>query len=270
MNIFGETSSPTTTVPLKADEVLLTKYTINREVKVAKLTAHISSVEHGDQAVRGVIYNSAKELVGASTDLKVLSNQGGEWLDLPLEKVLNLSAGVYYLGVNGGELSEAVQLGVNAAGKMRLERGADDFEDGPQATLSSLEDIGQKNLCIYATVFTAWEPPEVEDLQLGRLPWSGAQESFAGAARETVEATCGWHGTRLHHETGAFALVNREGPLAHMVGDRIKVTRDLNAIYVYVVGEEELEEDLSLSRRAFLQLGPLSADYLDVVVGVSE
>jgi hypothetical protein len=82
----------------------------------------------------------------------------------------------------------------------------------------------------------------------------------------------GWHGTRFNRETGAFALVRSSGPLAHLIGERLKVTLVTNrhrVVYVYVNGStDRVYADLSLTRRAWLNLAPLSEKEAPVYVEV--
>lgn len=120
-------------------------------------------------------------------------------------------------------------------------------------------------------------PGNLTDTEYGRLPWIEAQSIFAqgGAELKTDQiVACGWHGTLVNPERGAFAIVNKDGLLADYVGERVKVTYDsgveapIRAVYVYVLDVDAIEEDISLTRRAFLSIAPLATETLSVHVEV--
>lgn len=125
-----------------------------------------------------------------------------------------------------------------------------------------------------------WEPPDVDDAALARLPWDGSRRAFSttGPVSSTRRsATAGWHGKSTDPERGANCIVRSDGPLAELVGERLKVTYRRGtlerAVYLYCHDEadfpaEAAVEDLSLTRRAFMALGPLASDTLPVIVEV--
>ena len=131
------------------------------------------------------------------------------------------------------------------------------------------------SLPMIASLFDSAAAPDVEDIELSRLPWDQTQTVFAGGVlrNSRAVATAGWHGNYLDAEQGAVAIVRSDGPLAAMVGERIKVSRDDRVVYVYVHDEQAFPdelagEDLSLSRRAFLGLAPWSVEALEVIVEI--
>jgi hypothetical protein len=112
-------------------------------------------------------------------------------------------------------------------------------------------------------------------LYYARLPFGEAQAVLGstGPIKGSAQsALCGWHGQSLHPETGSFVLVNENGPLAGLVGDRLKITlRDRPspaAVVAYCIGRDALDDDLSLTRRLFLQLALLSSTNIPVTVEV--
>lgn len=201
---------------------------------------------------RFILENAVAPAAAAQATLVIVFNSAtsGDVVNFDVDAV-QLTAGVTppsYSGYQGGLIT-------------------DSYADGPADPEAAMLTY-DKTLPIFASTFESWKTPEVEDIQLGRLPWTEAQEAFMGAVTQTQEATTGWHGTRLHPEVGSFALVDSDGPLASLVGDRLRITSGFTSIFVYVVGETELEDDLSLTRRAFLALSSLADDSLDVTVGV--
>lgn len=128
----------------------------------------------------------------------------------------------------------------------------------------------------FPLVMSLFEPDAsraLEDIELSRLPWDQTQAIFAGGVlrNSRTVAVTGWHGSYLDAEQGAVAIVRSDGPLAALVGERIKVSRDDRVVYVFVHDEQDFpdelaDEDLSLSRRAFLALAPWSTESLQVIV----
>ena len=116
-----------------------------------------------------------------------------------------------------------------------------------------------------------------QDLELmaSRRAFPVSQQLLAGPVQREASpaATVGWHNTDICAETGAIAVVPPEGILSGLVGDVIVVKRStptlIRGVFVYVVGTSgDLIDDLSLSRRAFLDLGLLSSERLTCSVGV--
>lgn len=115
-------------------------------------------------------------------------------------------------------------------------------------------------------------PPEPEILD-ARLPFLEAQSALAGVPLVGTPDThsCSWFGTDVLLERGSFALVQRDGPLADLVGDRLKLTWQRKVIYVYCVGTgqpEDVPNDLGITRRAFAALSLLTVDRIDPLVQV--
>lgn len=101
-----------------------------------------------------------------------------------------------------------------------------------------------------------------------RRAFPKAQELLASTPlRPAPDLTaCGWHGTSVHREDGAFALVNlgKPGLDEAYVGEVIRVRFEDRSCLVYVIGARDLPWDLSLTRRAFMALSPLWATSLTV------
>lgn len=115
--------------------------------------------------------------------------------------------------------------------------------------------------------------PVMEEEQVAVLPWPDGQRVLQQPGSEglAIPASCGWHGSAFDPERGAFGIVASDGPLADLVGERLKVTRrdvsPARTVWVYVHADSEtLTEELSLSRRAFMALGDLALDSVQVSV----
>lgn len=154
----------------------------------------------------------------------------------------------------------------------------DTYADGPSDPFGIGSWLGV-NLSLFGTFIAAedWEPPaDLDEMQYGRLPYSLAQSVFGSADVDPAtltRATCGWHGLKFDLQRGSFAIVARDGPLADLVGERVRVRRTgyrPRAVYVYVHDEALLEgdEDISLPRRQFMALDLLAKTTLEVVVEV--
>jgi hypothetical protein len=112
-------------------------------------------------------------------------------------------------------------------------------------------------------------------LMVSRRAWAVSQEAWeAGTVRVASGlARVGWHDTSQHPETGAVALVNRDGPLADLVGDLVRIERPMRTStvsgIVYVIETAALVDDISLSRFAFMRAcGVLANEYVEAAVEV--
>jgi hypothetical protein len=138
-------------------------------------------------------------------------------------------------------------------------------------TISPLEGT------LIAEALAPWRAPDVDDAALARLPWNVTQDALAatGPTGAPRFASAGWHGPDTDAERPAFCIARSDGPLADLVGERLRVTRRTGtlerSVSVYCHDEqafpaEAAGEDLSLTRRAFLALAPLWRDSLPVEV----
>lgn len=116
-----------------------------------------------------------------------------------------------------------------------------------------------------------WTPPLMDDAHYARYAFPSAQSIFlpAPTAAEYI-GTCGWHGWSFDPERGSFAVVREDGPMADLVGERLKVTYGEQSVAVYCHTSGDTVEDISLSRRLFMALAPAATTELDVVVEVLE
>jgi hypothetical protein len=116
-----------------------------------------------------------------------------------------------------------------------------------------------------------WTPPDVSDEELAALGWLSSQTALAGAALVGTAqlVSVEWHGTQLDDRLGAYGIVADGGRLEPLVGERVRLTRGLRSCFIYVVDStDELDADVSVTRRAFLELGDLSAEELLVTLEV--
>lgn len=81
--------------------------------------------------------------------------------------------------------------------------------------------------------------------------------------------TVGWHSLDVDPETGPAAVVRIGGPLdPDLIGDVVRLTFEEREVFVLVRGARDIEPDLSVSRRAFMELALLAREEIDVVVEV--
>lgn len=115
-------------------------------------------------------------------------------------------------------------------------------------------------------------PPYEEDAYYARLGFDSAQAALgdSGPIPPRRRAVVGWHGTYIDIESqgASFAIANTDSALADLVGQRVKITYGKRSVITYVHRQLDLDtdEDLSLSRRAYQALAPLSTDSLIVRV----
>lgn len=114
-----------------------------------------------------------------------------------------------------------------------------------------------------------------DDFYYARLPFDRAQEALDTGKAEpgAVLANCGWHGSRTDRERGSFVIVNSDGPLADLVGERLRLTTGrettmLRSVIAYCHTQANLDGDLSVTRRLALALGAPGDDLTPVEVEV--
>lgn len=114
-------------------------------------------------------------------------------------------------------------------------------------------------------------PNEPEILE-ARLAYSDAQRELAGIVeqRGVVRYSCGWYGSNVSDDRGSFAFVHETGPLADLVGDRVKLRYRDRTANIYVVNSMRVdgEYDLLIHRTVFLRLELLAIERIDVLVEV--
>ena len=113
------------------------------------------------------------------------------------------------------------------------------------------------------------------DEDLASLPFPEAQAALAGPPEsDAVVASVGWHGTKFDPRLGAYGIVRSDGPLAHLVGERVRITYRTRSVIVYIHDEGQPIADLSLTRRTFMALSLLPKDTLragvEVVASITE
>jgi len=279
--ILGRTRPGADAVDLAADTVRVTDITVDTTLHLSHLAAYLDGggPNAGQALVRGVVYDSADALVAVGDQIAVPDGAPPTWVQLPFSESggLALAPDDYAIGLHVGGVTNCARTFVDDPGAGGSREAADTYADGPAAVLPAPAPL-TANLPTFVSVFEPLAVPAVDDLDLSRLPWDVAQRVLAasGALRQSrVVATAGWHGTILDPETGAVAIVRSDGPLADRVGERIRVSRRIGTLErsVVLVVHDELpfpdelaDEDLSLAKRAFLDLGPWSAESLLVVV----
>lgn len=112
--------------------------------------------------------------------------------------------------------------------------------------------------------------PSEPEILAARLGFEDAQAALGGPTTERKVGMyeLGWYGTSVSRETGSFALVNREGPLADLIGDVVKVRSERREVFAYVFGSEWLDYDMHITRALFARLDLLAFEKIDVVVEV--
>lgn len=155
------------------------------------------------------------------------------------------------------------------------------YVDGVEPTLSTGGGLGPAadgaGMRQFITYVRAWRPSSaVTDEQLASYGFATAQDALGGsggASDESYRVTTGWHGTRIDTRRGWYAVVAKDGPLADLVGERVRVTcRDdprAPGVIVYVVTDATvLDDEVSLARQAYLRLCDPSLDAERVLIEV--
>lgn len=111
------------------------------------------------------------------------------------------------------------------------------------------------------------------EFSYGERAFPKAQELFAALApsrssRWPTAVQAGWYDTSVETATGSFAVVQAGAGLDDLVGEILRVTYGARSALVYVVGVRAVSLPLLLSRRPFLALAGLYAEFIDVTLEV--
>ncbi len=112
----------------------------------------------------------------------------------------------------------------------------------------------------------------VDDTVLASLPFCEGQAHLRGATQvAALFATCEWHGGGAAGDPARpnFAMVAPGGPLSELVGERVQLTHNGKSVLAYVHrASDTVDTAISVTRRLFLALAPLSLTSIDVTVRV--
>lgn len=281
MRLLGKLTQGATAFELVADRKRTTRFEVVEEtIRVAKLSVYVDGLGSGSetqQVMRGVIYDgTTAKLMGYTSEVAVLDGQAGGWVDLPFTTLggIELPPGLYDFGVHVGGIANIIRFYGDDPSGWGSMFNTDTYADGPASTYGSPSTV-TADLSIFGTYFIEWEPPEETDDYYGRLPHPEAQAELGEetpAPNPKFLASVGWHHTHLDPEWGAFAIVNEDGPLADLLGERVKVTvrsaTKERSVVAYVHNRGQVEDDLSLTRRLFFGLAQLSEDNIKATVEV--
>lgn len=239
---------------------------------IVALTAYLDSAQTGGTTMaRAVAYDAGGALLGYGEEVEIV-NSTPEWVTLTL---LDNNPG-------GIAVSGTVRMGLMGLNGLRVYgsedggglRATGSFATPPDTLPATTADLTPAFIAPY---IQPWVPPNVDDLHLARLAYPSAQAALGSVAadprtKQTTRAS--WHGTYLDPEPqgASFAIVQQDGPLADLVGRRIKVTEAATGKFTYAFVHRSADLDLddgeqiSLTRRLFRALAPLASDTLLVTV----
>jgi hypothetical protein len=217
-------------------------------------------------------------VVGRSLSLAyTIKSATGRSVALPWQTIARLGRSLSALwGVAQGVVGRSVEFryGVGAPAAIPGRVNADTYLDGASNPFG-IASITTTDMSIYGSYYFPWRPrmPEPE-IELARLPYEIAQAILGetGARPSTRQrVVLGWHGTALDPERGSVAIVPPGGKLAALVGKRVRFTYRGGTAPRFVVAYVSAavlgipdDEDISVSRRTFLALSPLTIDALNV------
>lgn len=282
MNL-GTTRRGASAQNLATDRVRVITATLTSPAHLSHVSAYLDGFgpNAGPALLRAVLYDGDGGLLARSEELVVAQGAAAGWRTFRFEDAGGLLLGVddYRIGLHVGGVTNTARVLVATPGAPPAASATDSYADGTSATLPTTSPLAS-GLPVFAALFAPYKVPDVEDQALARLPWGLSQRVLgaSGPVRTTRRAaTCGWHGTSVDPERGAFCIVRSDGPLADLVGERVRVTLRQGTrervVTLYCHDEqpfplEAAQEDLSLTRRAFLALAPWSTDSLAVSVEV--
>lgn len=270
--IYGITKlSPMGDVP--ADSLWMAPVVATEDGLAVKVTLPLDGLGSavGSQAFRGVIYEGkvGGALLAQSAEVTIADGAALAWVDFSFltadPRGIPLTKGsTYYIGVQAGPTGSAARFSATGT-QVGI---TDTYSNGPGATVGSAPSTG---LTAFLTTTRAYVPlPTVSEQMLASLPVPDAVAYFGtatGPDRSTAaRASCGWHGTKFAEEQGAFAIVKLDGLLSDFVGERVQIRHDDRITYAYVYDERDIAEDISVTRRLFMELADPTDDELEVTV----
>jgi hypothetical protein len=263
---------------LAENTMVAREFSVPETEGLAKVQAYLDGGggESGSQSVRPAFYDAEHHMLMAVGDpITVTAGDPPRWLDLRLS--------IEYIGqpIMGEHFRVALHSGrTSGVARVATEPGpgqlwTDSYADGPDEMCPASPTAIQLPSSALLTS-AVWDPtkPEADDLHYSRYAHATAQAVFRKSTPDHTTqrfATCEWYGGRLSEEQGSNALVRSEGPLAELVGERLMVTNPATGANVAVYCHAENSQvvtDLSLSRRAFMEVAYLSTEQLDVIVEV--
>ena len=260
MKLVGKLTKGATPTALPINVRRTARITFPRACYVAKLSVYSDTLGSaaGQQTLRAVLYAvTGAGLVAVGKDVSVPGGQDARWMDFTFPSPVLVQAASYDVGIQGGPDTNVFRTYGDTGGTPATEV-TDTFADGAAASFGS-GSAAARDLSIFATWFSPWVAPPVDDMTLARLPFEVAQRTFSASQKFTsFGASLDWHGTKLDAERGSFCVVNSDKALAGLLGSRVRivsVTRPERFVYAYVHNESsQLLEDLSVTRRLYEQI----------------
>lgn len=114
--------------------------------------------------------------------------------------------------------------------------------------------------------------PFEPELMMSRRAFPKAQELLAGAPLRRLPGLVdvGWHGTDVHPETGACAVLGLGGDQA-LIGEILKLTYGDRVCFVYVLAVRSVPTPISITRRSmFPTLALLTHESIPCLVEVTQ
>jgi hypothetical protein len=280
-NLIGETRVGDTITAVAKDTKRVASFTLSAPTRIVKLSLACDggggAAPNNFAKLRPVIYQG-NALIAMGDEVTVASGDPVRWVDLSFLAAFPsgvvVGAGTTELGVIvGGDpnVLRVAQIDPLAPGGRW---NADTYTDGATTTFGTATSL-TANMSIFATASPVWVERDTAQMDvIARLGWTDAQRLLLSATLVSpiFSTTAGWHGTVVDPNRGSFAVVRNGGPLADLVGERLKLTtvgNNARTCLVYVFqGVSSLEHDISLARRAFASLELLAKDTVDVKIEV--
>lgn len=280
-NLIGETRVGDTITAVAKDTKRVAGFTLSAPTRIVKLSLACDGgggAAPGNFAkLRPVIYQ-ANALIAVGDEVLVASGDPVRWVDLPflaaLPSGIVVGAGTTELGVLVGGDANVLRVAQIDPLPPGGRWNADTYTDGPTNPFGTATSL-TANMSIFATASPVWVERATAPMDvIARLGWADAQRLLLSAALSSpiYQATAAWHGTVVDPNRGSFAVVRAGGPLASLVGERLKLTTagpyPLSCLVYVFQAVPSLEQDISLARRAFASLELLARDTVDVKIEV--
>lgn len=240
-----------------------------------------NGVGSGQQALRPLVMEDGNLTTLAAGDEAVVADgQPPGWVHLMFDEPPTLRAGAQpRAGVWGGSAAFTARIAATVITDNELHLYPDPYTaTGDPSISGSPSGLVALAGSIVIVGVAPWGPQvAISDDEIATLPVGVAQSLLTGGVVSSVgSAICGWNYSADAPPPPASAIVRTGGPLEGLVGERVRVTAATEtgpaSVVVVVIDEDPfddtLQEDISLARGAFLQIGALWQDALTVQIDV--
>jgi hypothetical protein len=276
--IVGNRHLGSTVVALAAETKWLSTFEVPGQGLIGKLSVYLDGQGPGSgtAVATGLVYDTLGHFVARTDELSIPGGFAGQWVDFHFSALPGgcpIGPGHFSFGLHLGGGSNVVRVRTTPSALGGI-MNPDVYADGPTFAIGSGTALSSA-LSLYAIATSAFVPVRnALEMDYGRLPWYAAEAKFSETAPlkgTAIAASAAWHGTYMDEERGAFAVVQTGGMFDTWLGERVKITtrpieNKIRSVVAYVHNYAAIDDDISLTRRGWMQIALPGFDRLRVTV----